>query len=72
MLNADVYAEVMDRHVELMENVAFVSSLLDLAHPPDTIERYRLARASIADLIGARTNRSTIMPVGARNSVHRR
>jgi hypothetical protein len=42
-----------DRHVEFAGDVAFVSSLLDLAHPPDTTQRNRLARASHLPSVGA-------------------
>lgn len=45
MLNADIYAEVIDRHVESAENFAWVSSLLDLADPPADTKRNRRAMA---------------------------
>jgi hypothetical protein len=48
MLNADLYAEIIDRHVELASNLAWLSSLLDCSNPPDDEKRLRLARASAA------------------------
>ncbi len=48
MLNADLYAETIDRHVELASNVAWLSSLLDTSSPPEDEKRRRLARASAA------------------------
>jgi hypothetical protein len=35
MLNADAYAEVIDRHVELASDVAWLGSLLDYSEPAD-------------------------------------
>jgi hypothetical protein len=48
MLNADIYAEIIDRHVELASNLAWLGSLLDSASPPDDSKRHRRARASPA------------------------
>ena len=48
MLNADVYAEVIDRHVELVGNIGWLSSLLDNADPPGDAPRYRRAASSPA------------------------
>jgi hypothetical protein len=48
MLNGDVYTEVIDRHVELAGDVAWIGGLLDAAHPPDDIRRQRRARSSPA------------------------
>jgi hypothetical protein len=48
MLNADVYAEIVDRHVELASNLAWLSSLLDVADPPEDAKRHRRARAHAA------------------------
>jgi hypothetical protein len=48
MLNADIYAGVIDRHVELASDIAWLSSLLDSWNPPDNPKRHRLARASAA------------------------
>jgi hypothetical protein len=47
MLNADMYAEVIDRHVELAGYVTWVAGLLDSTHPPDDRRRQR-ARSSPA------------------------
>jgi hypothetical protein len=48
MLNADVYAEVVDRHVELVGDIGWLSSLLDNADPPGDHRRYRRATSSPA------------------------
>ena len=48
MLNTDVYAEVVDRHVELAGDVVWISGLLDSAYPPDDARRQRRARSSPA------------------------
>jgi hypothetical protein len=48
MLNADVYAEVIDRHVELVGDIGWLSSLLDNADPPGDHLRYRRATSSPA------------------------
>lgn len=48
MLNADVYAEIFDRHVELASELAWLGSLLDSADPPEDQKRHRRARASPA------------------------
>lgn len=57
MLNADLYAQVIDRHVELASNIAWLASLLDNADPPDDPRRHHLARASAAvQLEGAVTD----------------
>ena len=48
MLNADVYAEVIDRHVELAGDIAWIGALLDSAHPPSDARRQRRARSSPA------------------------
>ena len=45
MLNADAYAEVVDRHVELAESLAWLGSLLDQSEPGDGDE-LRLAQGS--------------------------
>ena len=50
MLNADVYAEVIDRHVELAGNLAWVSSLLGFELAEDD-GRARMARSHPAALI---------------------
>ena len=48
MLNAEVYAEVIDRHVELASDIAWLLSMLDNADPPDDHRRYRRATSSPA------------------------
>jgi hypothetical protein len=48
MLNADVYAEVIDRHVELASDINWLISLLDNTDPPDDHVRHRVARSSPA------------------------
>jgi hypothetical protein len=48
MLNADVYAEVMDHHVELASGISWLMSLLDNADPPEDHRRHRRARSSPA------------------------
>jgi hypothetical protein len=56
MLNADLYAEVIDRHVELASNVAWLGNLLDASSLPDDQKRGRLARASTAVQIEGQIN----------------
>lgn len=46
MLNADVYTEVIDRHVELASELGWLESLLDHADPPEDHRRLRRARTS--------------------------
>ena len=48
MLDSDVYAEVIDRHVELAGDVAWLGGLLDMAQPPDDERRRKRARSSPA------------------------
>lgn len=48
MLNAAVYADVIDRHVELAGDVAWLGSLLDTSHPPDDARRQKRARSNPA------------------------
>jgi hypothetical protein len=49
MLNADAYAEVVDRHVELAESLAWLGSLLDRSEPSDGDElRWQRARSNPA------------------------
>jgi hypothetical protein len=48
MLNADVYAEVIDRHVELGSDISWLISLLDNADPPEDHRRRRRAASSPA------------------------
>jgi hypothetical protein len=53
MLNAEVYAEVIDRHVELAGDLAWIGGLLDARYPPDDVRRQRRARSSAAVQIEA-------------------
>ena len=49
MLSAEAYAEVIDRHVELAGNLAWLESLLDQSEPSDGDDlRWRRARSSPA------------------------
>jgi hypothetical protein len=48
MLNAEQYAEVLDRHVELVGNIAWIAGLLDSSDLPDDARRRRRARSSPA------------------------
>jgi hypothetical protein len=48
MLNAELYAEVIDRHVELAGDLAWIGSILDARYPPDDARRQRRARSSAA------------------------
>jgi hypothetical protein len=48
MLNAELYAEIIDRHVELAGDIAWISGLLDTSHPPDDFRRQLRARSSAA------------------------
>ena len=48
MLGSDVYAEIIDRHVELAGDVAWIAGLFDSAHPPSDTRRQKRARSSPA------------------------
>jgi len=48
MLNAEEYAEVLDRHVELVGDITWIAGLLDSSSPPDDARRQRRARSSPA------------------------
>lgn len=48
MLNVDLYTEIMDRHVELAGEVAWIGAVLDNANPPQDLRRQRRARSSPA------------------------
>jgi hypothetical protein len=50
MLNADEYAEVIDRHVELAGDISWLIALLDNSDPPD--DRGRQRRASSNPAVG--------------------
>jgi hypothetical protein len=54
MLNADVYAEVIDRHVELAGDISWLSGLLDSSDPPDDHRRQLRARSNPAVQIEGR------------------
>src|SRR5579862_1164652 len=56
MLNADAYAEVIDRHVELASDLAWLGSLLDNLDPPDDHLRRRKAGSHPALLIEGTIN----------------
>ena len=53
MLNVEVYAEVIDRHVELAGDLAWIGGLLDADSPPDDPRRRKRARSSPAVQIQA-------------------
>jgi hypothetical protein len=53
MLNADVYAEILDRHVELAGDIGWIASLLDASEPPADLRRQWRARSSPANQIQA-------------------
>ena len=53
MLNAEAYAEVIDRHVELAGDVAWILGVLDAGYPPDDARRRKRARSSPAVQIEA-------------------
>jgi hypothetical protein len=48
MLNAALYAEIIDRHVELAGDVTWIEALLDSANPPHDIRSQRRARGNAA------------------------
>jgi hypothetical protein len=48
MLNADAYAEVIDRHVELASDISWLNGLLDNSDPPEDPRRQRRARSNPA------------------------
>lgn len=48
MLNANAYAEIIDRYVELASDVAWLESLLDSRHPTDDFIKRRRGAASPA------------------------
>ncbi len=48
MLGSDVYAEIIDRHVELGGDVAWITGLFDAAYPPSDPRRQKRARSSPA------------------------
>jgi hypothetical protein len=53
MLNTDAYAEIIDRHVELASDVAWLGSLLDSSEPTDDhLRRRRGARSPAVQIEG--------------------
>jgi hypothetical protein len=48
MLNAELYAEIIDRHVELAGAIVWIGDHLDTSEPPDDVNRRRRARSSPA------------------------
>jgi hypothetical protein len=51
MLNAEVYAEIMDRHVELAGDITWIAGILDGSNPPTDDRRRRRAQSNPATLI---------------------
>jgi hypothetical protein len=60
MLNADAYAEIIDRHVELASDVAWLGSLLDSLEPTDDGVRRRRGRSSPAIQIEGEVDDDTL------------
>ncbi|MCU1363469.1 MAG: hypothetical protein JWM55_1297 [Acidimicrobiaceae bacterium] len=48
MLNVELYAEMIDRHVELAGDVSWIGAILDNEYPPDDARRRSRARSSPA------------------------
>jgi hypothetical protein len=48
MLDAELYAEIIDRHVELAGVIVWIADLLDTKYPPDDVARQWRARSSPA------------------------
>lgn len=48
MLDAELYAEIIDRHVELAGIIVWLADLLDAKYPPDDVARQWRARSSPA------------------------
>jgi len=48
MLNVELYAEMIDRHVELAGDVSWIGAVLDNEYPPDDPRQRRRARSSPA------------------------
>jgi hypothetical protein len=57
MLNADAYAEVIDRHVELAGDISWIAGLMDTARPPADFRRQQRVRSSPAVQIEAEPSR---------------
>ena len=48
MLGSELYAEVIDRHVELGGDISWISGLFDASYPPSDERRQKRARSSAA------------------------
>jgi len=48
MLNSEAYAEILDRHVELAGDIAWIANLFDSSYPSPDARRQRRARSSPA------------------------
>ena len=48
MLNSDVYAGVIDRHVEVGGDISWIAGLFDADYPPADVRRQKRARSSPA------------------------
>jgi hypothetical protein len=53
MLNAEIYAEIIDRHVELTGDLAWIGAILDSRYPPEDVRRQKRARSNAAVQIEA-------------------
>ena len=60
MLNGDLYAEIVDRHVELAGDVSWLGDVLDNAEPPEDPDRRRRARSSPAARVEERATEDWI------------
>jgi len=56
MLTSDVYADVIDQHVELGGDVAWIAGLFDVKYPPADSSRRKRARSSPAVEIESELN----------------
>jgi hypothetical protein len=48
MLNVEIYAEIIDRHVELAGDISWIGAILDNKYPPEDKRRQRRSRSSPA------------------------
>ena len=48
MLNVELYAEMIDRHVELAGDISWIGAILDNKYPPEDARRQRRSRSSPA------------------------
>ncbi len=60
MLSVDLYAELIDRHVELASDLAWLTALLDNAEPPADALRHRRSRSNPAVQIEGGISADTI------------